>query len=148
MNTEVKCSQKEESTKNTQKKRRRNRSRKRKPATQRAKTTTQNMPKVKPGEETKKIAEIVKDLSDAFIGLVSAINICDEIIPQEKLNHITDYVETNGNMSGVGYALSVINQRFPIKNYLPKRQAEEILSIIEDDDICDIDEGICFDEID
>ena len=65
-----------------------------------------------------------------------------------KAEGIPEFTEHLGNMSGILFALSTINEYFPLAELLQKDVAAVILSIVEDKDMCDFDEGICYDELD
>lgn len=108
--------------------------------------TKQNQQNFKENKN-KKEGEFITSLANKFLSIVDCIEKTMEIIDEDKLNSIPDFVEILGVMSGLGYALENINKVFPLENYISKDKANNILSVVGDVDISDIDDGVIFDEI-
>ena len=103
-----------------------------------------NMEKVVEGYKSMK--KIVEALADQFIGTLNRMECTVSIVPDSILDSIPEYRETVGSVLGIGYALDSINEFFPLEGYISKDKAKLILSIIHDEDDCDIEEK-CYDEI-
>lgn len=110
--------------------------------------TQQKIQEVKKSDEYKSVQEIVEKLMSVFADLAEDVENCKKVIPVGKAKGIPEFTEHLGNMSGILFALSTINEYFPLTELLPKDVAAAILSIVEDKDMCDFDEGICYDELD
>lgn len=90
---------------------------------------------------------VIKDVVQAFLKVVDCVDKSLSIIDEYTLHEIPDFREAVGNMAGLGYALSAINQKFPLADYVPKEKTDTILAIVDDKDFSDIDEGVIFDEL-
>lgn len=110
--------------------------------------TQQKIQEVKKSDEYKSVQEIAEKLASVFADLAEDVENCKKIIPVGKAEGIPEFTEHLGNMSGILFALSTINEYFPLTELLQKDVAAVILSIVEDKDMCDFDEGICYDELD
>lgn len=108
----------------------------------------QKIQEVKKSDEYKSVQEIAEKLTSVFADFAEDVENCKKVIPVEKAEGIPEFTEHLGNMSGILLALSTINEYFPLTELLPKDVAAVILSIVEDKDMCDFDEGICYDELD
>lgn len=98
-------------------------------------------------ETNKEMDVIIKEITQEFLRVADCVDKSLSIIDDYTLHEIPDFREAVGNMKGLGYTLSVINQKFPLINYIPKEKADTILAIIDDKDFSDIDEGMVFDEL-
>lgn len=98
-------------------------------------------------EINKEMDAVIKDIAQAFLKLADRADKSLSIIDEHVLHEIPDFREAVGNLAGLGYALGVINQKFPLADYVPKEKADTILAIVEDKDFSDIDEGMIFDEL-
>lgn len=98
-------------------------------------------------EVNKEMDVVIKDVVQAFLKVVDCVDKSLSIIDEYTLHEIPDFREAVGNMAGLGYALSAINQKFPLADYVPKEKADTILAIVDDKDFSDIDEGMIFDEL-
>lgn len=103
---------------------------------------------VKKSDEYKSVQGIAEKLTSVFADLAEDVENCKKVIPVGKAEGIPEFTKHLGNMSGILLALSTINEYFPLTELLPKDAAAVILSILEDKDMCDFDEGICYDELD
>lgn len=103
---------------------------------------------VKKSDEYKSVQEIAEKLTSVFTDLAEDVENCKKVIPVGKAEGIPEFTEHLGNMSGILFALFTINEYFPLTELLQKDVAAVILSILEDKDMCDFDEGICYDELD
>lgn len=110
--------------------------------------TQQKIQEVKKSDEYKSVQEIAEKLASVFADLAEDVENCKKIIPVGKAEGIPEFTEHLGNMSGILFALSTINEYFPLTELLQKDVVAVILSIVEDKDMCDFDEGICYDELD
>lgn len=110
--------------------------------------TQQKIQEVKKSDEYKSVQEIAEKLASVFADFAEDIENCKKVIPEEKAETIPEFAEHLGNASGILFALSTINEYFPLTELLPKDVAAVILSVVEDKDMCDFDEGICYDELD
>ena len=110
--------------------------------------TQQKIQEVKKSDEYKSVQEIAEKLASVFADLSEDVENCKKVIPVGKAEGIPEFTEHLGNMSGILFALSTINEYFPLTELLPKDVAAVILSIMEDKDMCDFDEGFCYDELD
>lgn len=110
--------------------------------------TQQKIQEVKKSDEYKSVQEIAEKLASVFADLAEDVENCKKVIPVGKAEGIPEFTEHLGNMSGILFALSTINEHFPLTELLQKDVAAVILSILEDKDMCDFDEGICYDELD
>ncbi len=117
----------------------------------RRKNPVKTQPKIqetKKSGEYKSVQEIAEKLASTFVDFAEEIENCKKVIPEEKAETIPEFAEHLGNTSGILFALSTINEYFPLTELLPKDVAAVILSIVEDKDMCDFDEGFCYDELD
>ena len=117
---------KETKKSNSQRRRKNYRNRRKNPV-----KTQQKIQEVKKSDEYKSVQEIAEKLASRFVDIAEEIENCKKVIP-----------------SGILFALSTINEYFPLTELLPKDVAAMLLSIAEDKDMCDFDEGICYDELD
>lgn len=108
----------------------------------------QKIQEVKKSDEYKSVQEIAEKLASTFVDFAEEIENCKKVIPGEKAETIPEFAEHLGNASGILFALSIINEYFQLTELLPKDVAAVILSILEDKDMCDFDEGVCYDELD
>ena len=134
---------KETKKSNNQRRRKNYRNRRKNPV-----KTQQKIQEVKKSDEYKSVQEIAEKLASVFADLAEDVENCKKVIPVGKAEGSPEFTEHLGNMSGILFALSTINEYFPLTELLQKDVAAVILSIVEDKDMCDFDEGICYDELD
>lgn len=91
------------------------------------------------------LVDIVEDLRDTFFGVMVAVNNAEDVVG-EQVAETPGYNEHIGILTGIGYGLSIINDVIPLDNFIPKEEVAMILEFVEDSDMCDIDDGLIYDE--